>query len=159
MENPTHSFTETNLVLQLIEESQIKSKTVMSWCSRKKKKGIFVPFILSKGIFFKICVLSQYKVYWIHLQNIHTFTYQKTLLLKLLLLVFKIVKGLHLSFIITEIMNHPHWIFLWHFNFICTMKLLWPLVWHLLVFLRILKETLPCCQTINQFWCYARLRS
>ena len=27
MENPTHSFRETNLVLQLIEESQIKSKT------------------------------------------------------------------------------------------------------------------------------------
>ena len=33
MENPTHSFKETNLGLQLIEESQIKSKTVMSWRS------------------------------------------------------------------------------------------------------------------------------
>ena len=31
MENLTHSFKETNLVLQLIQESQIKNKTVMSW--------------------------------------------------------------------------------------------------------------------------------
>ena len=41
MENPTHSFKETNHVLQLIWESQIKSKTVMSWSSRMKKEGIF----------------------------------------------------------------------------------------------------------------------
>ena len=46
MENPTHSFRETKLVLQLIEESQIKSKTVMSW------SAFFVPFIFSEGIFF-----------------------------------------------------------------------------------------------------------
>ena len=68
-ENPTPSFRETNLVLQLIWESQIKSKTVMSWSS------LFVPFILSEGIFFNICVLSQFIVYWIHFQNKHTFTY------------------------------------------------------------------------------------
>ena len=41
MENPTHSFRETNLVLQLIQESQIKSKTMLSWSSRKKKEGVF----------------------------------------------------------------------------------------------------------------------
>ena len=58
-----HSFRETNLVAQLIEESQIKSKTVMSWCSRKKKRTFIVLFILSEGNFFKICVLSQYIVY------------------------------------------------------------------------------------------------
>ena len=40
-ENPTHSFREKNLVFQLIQESQIKSKTVMSWSSRKKKEDIF----------------------------------------------------------------------------------------------------------------------
>ena len=39
-ENPTYSFRETNLVIQLIEESQIKSKTVMSWSS--PKKGLFL---------------------------------------------------------------------------------------------------------------------
>ena len=42
MENPTKSVRETNLVLQHIEEAPVKSKTVMSWSSRKKKRGIFV---------------------------------------------------------------------------------------------------------------------
>ena len=50
MENPTHSFRETNLMLQFIQDSQVKSKTVISWSSRKKKGGIFVPFILPEGI-------------------------------------------------------------------------------------------------------------
>ena len=35
MENPTHTFRETNLVLK--EKSQIKSKSVMSWTPEKKK--------------------------------------------------------------------------------------------------------------------------
>ena len=64
MENPTHSFRETNFVFQVIKESlQIKSKTMMSWSSRKKRDAIFVPLILSEGDFFKICVLSQCIVY------------------------------------------------------------------------------------------------
>ena len=50
MENPTYSFRETNIVLQLIRESQIKSK--------KKKEGFFLPFILSEETFFNICVLE-----------------------------------------------------------------------------------------------------
>ena len=61
IENFTNGFRDTNLVLQLIYESQIKSKTAMSWSSRKKKKrAFFVPFVLSEGNFFKICVLYQY---------------------------------------------------------------------------------------------------
>ena len=93
MQNPTHQFKETNLVLQLIEESQIKSETVMSWSSWKKKEGIFVPFILSKRKFFSICVLSQFIVYWIHFQNKYTFTYQKTILHKLFCLFLKSSKA------------------------------------------------------------------
>ena len=50
MKNPTYSFRETNLALQLIQESQIKTKAVMSWILRKKKEG-------------KIRGLSQYIVY------------------------------------------------------------------------------------------------
>ena len=69
MENPTYAFRDTNLVSQLIKELRIKSKTVMSWSSRKKKWYFFVKFIL-----------SQYILYWINFQNIYTFTYQKTLL-------------------------------------------------------------------------------
>ena len=61
MENPKHSFSKTNCVLQLILESQIKSKTVMSWSLRKKRKkrDFFVLFILSEG---NICFISMYSV-------------------------------------------------------------------------------------------------
>ena len=41
IENLSHSLREKNLVLQLMQESQIKSKTVMSWSSWKKKEDIF----------------------------------------------------------------------------------------------------------------------
>ena len=66
MEHPTHNFRETNIVLQLIQESEITIKPVMSWSSQKKKEGIFF-------------------------QNVHNFTYQKILLHALFLLVFKTV--------------------------------------------------------------------
>ena len=81
VENPAHSFRETNHVLQLIEKLQIKSKA--GWWVRaheRKKRAFFVPFIFSEGKFFHTCVLSQCIVYWILFQNIHTFTYHKTLL-------------------------------------------------------------------------------
>ena len=73
-----------------------KLKVKLWWVGalKRKKGAFFVPFILFEGNFFKICILSQYIVYWIHFQNIHTFTNQKTLLLKLLLLGFKIIKSL-----------------------------------------------------------------
>ena len=48
-------------------------------CERKKR-AFFVLFILSEGKFFKICILSQCIVHWIHFLNIHTFTYQTTIL-------------------------------------------------------------------------------
>ena len=48
-------------------------------CERKKR-AFFVSFMLSEEYFFNICVLSQYIVYWIYFQNIHTFIYQKSLL-------------------------------------------------------------------------------
>ena len=69
----------------------------MSWSSWKKKEGI-LPFILSKGNIFNICVLSQCIMHWIYFQNIHTFTYQKALLHTLWLLVFKIVTSLQCIF-------------------------------------------------------------
>ena len=61
MENPKHRFSKTNCVLQLILESQIKSKSVMSWSLRKKRKkrDFFVLFILSEG---NICFISMYSV-------------------------------------------------------------------------------------------------
>ena len=59
----------------------------------KEKRALFVLLILSEGKFFKICALSQWIDYWIHFQNLNTFTYQKTLLHILLLLVSKIVES------------------------------------------------------------------
>ena len=94
MENPTHTFRETNLVFHLIQESQIKSKTVMSWISRKKKESIFCIVYFVRREFFNISFLSQCLVYWIHFQSIHTFTYQKILLHTLLFLASKIVESL-----------------------------------------------------------------
>ena len=42
MENPTHTFREVTFVLALKEEPRIKSKTVMSWNSRKKNRVHFL---------------------------------------------------------------------------------------------------------------------
>ena len=51
MENLSHSFRGINLVLQLVQELQIESKTVMSWSSRNEKEWIFCNVICSKVIF------------------------------------------------------------------------------------------------------------
>ena len=45
MKNSTHVFRDANLLLPLIEESQIKSKTVMSWSWRKKKRVNFLQHL------------------------------------------------------------------------------------------------------------------
>ena len=50
-EKPTQSFRETDIVLHFIQESQIKSKTVMSWSSRKKKGHFLYRLFCPKGIF------------------------------------------------------------------------------------------------------------
>ena len=57
---------------------------------RRTQKWKSIYFVCKK--FFNICVLFQCMVYWINFQNMYTFTYQKTLLHTLLLLVFKIVE-------------------------------------------------------------------
>ena len=99
---PTLSFRETNLVLLerptlcFSSNKNRKLKVKLWWvgASERKKRAFLVPFILSEGNFFKIYVLSQCIVYWMQFQNIHTFTYEKTLLHILLLLVSKIVENL-----------------------------------------------------------------
>ena len=72
MENSAYSFREKSLVLQLIQESQIKSKTMMSWRARKKKeaflyrlfcpKEIFLTFAFNLNVYcieytFRICIV------------------------------------------------------------------------------------------------------
>ena len=75
MENPTHSFIELNLVIQL--------KTVMSWSSQKKKEGIFCTVYFVRRNFFNTSV-SEY-TYFYKSKNITSYTF---------LFVFKMVKRL-----------------------------------------------------------------
>ena len=88
-----------------------KLKLKLWWVGahKRKKTASFVPFILSEGNFCNICILSQCIAYWVHFQNLHTFTYQNTLLHTLLLLVFKIVESLHciLDFVKKTSMLNP----------------------------------------------------
>ena len=65
----------------------------------EKRGPFFVPFILSKGNFSNICVLSECIVYLIHFRNIHTFTYQKTLLYTLFCLLLKSSEAVSVSVI------------------------------------------------------------
>ena len=74
-----------NLCLSLKKNCKLKVK--VRWVGvRERKKGIFCTVYFVQRQFFKICVLSQCTVYWIHFQNIHTFTFQKVLLHRFLLL-------------------------------------------------------------------------
>ena len=55
MENSTHTFRETKLVLQLIKEWRIKSKTELK-LTKEKKSAFFVTFILTEGIFLTFAI-------------------------------------------------------------------------------------------------------
>ena len=51
MANPTHGFRETNVVLQLMQESQIKSKTNEFELVKEKRGHILYHLSCPKGIF------------------------------------------------------------------------------------------------------------
>ena len=71
LENSTHSFREMNLMLQLIKESWIKSKTAKSCSSRKKKECRFCNVWFAWRTFFKhFCFISMYIVFNILLKYI-----------------------------------------------------------------------------------------
>ena len=73
MENPTHSFRETNLVHQLIYKSQTKSKTdKLELTIEKRTFFIYVVyFVCLKEFLFNICVWSQFSV----LNTLSEYTY------------------------------------------------------------------------------------
>ena len=90
------------LCLSLYKSRTLKLK--LQWVgARERKRGHFLSRLFYlKEAFFKIWVISQCIVHWIHFQNIHAFTYKKTLLHAILLLVFKIFENLksnHLAYI------------------------------------------------------------
>ena len=53
------------------EDRKLNVKLWWIGARKRKKRIFFVPFILSEGNFFKVCVLSPFIVYWIHFQNIY----------------------------------------------------------------------------------------
>ena len=74
MENPTYAFRDTNLVSQLIKELRIKSKTVMSWSSRKKKKMVFLREVYFISIYTVLDKLSEHIYFYIS-KNITLYTF------------------------------------------------------------------------------------
>ena len=86
MGNPTHSFRETNLVLQLIENCKLKVK--LWWVGTRERNSVS---LCPKKI---LCM-----VYWMHFQNIHTFTYQKALIYSHSCLLLKSSKAFSVSLI------------------------------------------------------------
>ena len=77
MENHTHTFRETILCFSAYNNRKLKVKLLWVGARKKKKREFFVPFILSKIIFFYICVLSQCIVYWIHIFRTNILLYIK----------------------------------------------------------------------------------
>ena len=53
MENPTHSFRETNLVIQPIKETQIKNKTDQLELAKEKRGHLLHCLFCPEGTFFK----------------------------------------------------------------------------------------------------------
>ena len=70
-----------------------KLKVKLWWLELvKEKRGHFLYRLFCPKKIFSTLILMY--MYWVHFQNINTFTYQKTLLHTLLLLLFKIVESL-----------------------------------------------------------------
>ena len=72
---------------------KLKVKLWRVGARERRNREFFVPCFFVQSKFFDICILSQCLVYFIHFQNIHPFTCQKTLLHTLLLLIFKTVES------------------------------------------------------------------
>ena len=94
-----HTVLERRIYLYFSSYKSRKLKVKLWWAGarKRKKRAYFVPFNLSEGNMFNICVLPQCIVYWIHFQNIHTFTNQKTLLHTLFCMFLKSSKAFSIS--------------------------------------------------------------
>ena len=90
------------LCLSSYKNHKLKVKLWWVGAHKRKKRAFFVPFFFSEGNFFNVLmcsvfVLFQCVVYWIHFQNVHTFTYQKTLPPTLFRLFLKSLKAFSVS--------------------------------------------------------------
>ena len=69
MENPNAVLERRTLWFSTYKNRKLKVKLWWVGAREWKKREFFVPFILSEGNFFNICVLSRCIVYWIHFQT------------------------------------------------------------------------------------------
>ena len=106
MENPIQFLIGESLYFRSYKNRKLKVKLWRVGCCNRKKRVVFVPFILSEGNFFNICVLLQCRVYWIRFQNIDTFIYQKTLPLTLFSLFWKLLKTYSVSSRTNMLLHH-----------------------------------------------------
>ena len=100
MKIPNTGLERWTLCLNSFKNHKLKVKLIKTelWWVRARERterAFLYRFftILSEGNLFNICILFQCMVYWIHVQNIHTFTYQKTLLHTLFCLFLKSSKA------------------------------------------------------------------
>ena len=78
-----HSFRETILVPQPMEESQIKSKTVLSWSLRKKKRHFLYRLFCPKAIFLRfVFYLNLHRIYILLLNKKYYFIHFSCLFIK-----------------------------------------------------------------------------
>ena len=112
MENPTQVLETRNLCFSSYKNYKLKVKLLCVGARERKKRPFFAPFILPEEIFFNICIFSQCITYWIHFQNIHAFTYQKTLLYTLFCLFLESSKAFSVSLIISPLSLHNFCIYL-----------------------------------------------
>ena len=73
MEIPHTVLERRTLCFSSYKNSELKVKLWWVGACERKNRAFYVPLILSEGIFFYICALSQCTVYWIHFHNIHSF--------------------------------------------------------------------------------------
>ena len=85
------------------KDRKLKVKLWWVGACERKKTTFSVPLILSE-VFLTFVFLSHCIVYWIHFQNIHTFTYQRALLYALFWLFLKSSKAFSVSLIV-KILN------------------------------------------------------
>ena len=85
-----------------------KLKVKLWWVGapKRKKEGIFCIVYFGYCLYTVYYVLFNCIVYWIHFQNIHTFICQKTLLLTLFKLFWKLLKAVSVSLRTNILLHH-----------------------------------------------------
>ena len=97
MEYRTHSLETQTLCFSSYKNLRLKVKLWWVAAHKRKKEGIFCIVYFVRRSLFNVSILTQCILYWIYVQNIHTFTYQNILLYRLFCLFLKLPKAFSAS--------------------------------------------------------------